>query len=195
VGCIGRLSPEKGQRDLLAAAGRVFQTHQDVRLLFCGDGPDRPVLEREAARTGVADRVIFTGHLSDVRPVYRDIDLLALTSHTEGLPNVILEALCMETPVLATDVGGVREVVEDGRTGVLLPAGAIDAIADRLVRLLDSPQWAGELARNGKATVLERFSFRQRVAKEEAVCRDVLAAWRARRAPASRRSAAGTPLR
>ena len=138
VGCIGRLSPEKGQRDLLAAAGRVFQTHQDVRLLFCGDGPDRPVLEREAARTGVADRVIFTGHLSDVRPVYRDIDLLALTSHTEGLPNVILEALCMETPVLATDVGGVREVVEDGRTGVLLPAGAIDAIADRLVRLLDS---------------------------------------------------------
>ena len=67
----------------------------------------------------MADRVLFTGHLQDVRPVYRDLDILALTSHTEGFPNVVLEALCMETPVLATDVGGTAEIVEDEVTGVL----------------------------------------------------------------------------
>jgi len=122
--------------------------------------------------------VIFTGHLSDVRPVYRDIDVHALTSYTEGFPNVVLESLCMGVPVLANDVGGTREIVEDGVTGILLPAGQPDRIAAGLLRLLNEPAWARELAANGHAVVMRDFSFKQRVLKEEALCREVLAEWR-----------------
>jgi glycosyltransferase involved in cell wall biosynthesis len=148
-----------------------------VRVLFSGDGPDRAALEQQARDLGLADRVTFTGHLQDVRPVYRDIDVHALTSYTEGFPNVVLESLCMGVPVLANDVGGTREIVEDGVTGILLPAGQPERIAAGLLRLIGEPAWARQLAANGHAVVMRDFSFKQRVLKEEALCRDVLAEW------------------
>lgn len=176
VGCVGRISPEKGQRDLLVAAAQVLRTHPDVWFLFAGDGPDRATVEQQAAHAGIAHRVVFAGHMADPRPVFRDIDILALTSHTEGFPNVVLEALCMRTPVLATDVGGVREIVEDGTTGVLLPAHQPDRIAEGLRQLLDRPEWARRLAQAGHATVLKHFTFGQRVLKEETVMRQLVPA-------------------
>jgi glycosyltransferase involved in cell wall biosynthesis len=176
VGCVGRLSAEKGQRDLLAAANQIRDSHADVWFVFVGDGPDRADLERLVADLGLANRTVFTGHLEDVRPVYQDIDLLALTSHTEGFPNVVLEALCMGRPVLATDVGGVREIIADGRTGVLIPAHEPDRIAAALRQLLDRREWAGELARAGCALVHSTFSFDGRVRREEAVCRALVEA-------------------
>jgi glycosyltransferase involved in cell wall biosynthesis len=177
VGYIGRLSPEKGQADLLAAAAQLMPQIPQLRIALIGDGPDRDCLQRQAALLGIANRVLFTGHLQDVRPVFRDLDVLALTSHTEGFPNVVLEALCMETPVVANDVGGVREIVEDGVTGVLLPPRSPERIAKALARVLEAPDWARSLALHGKRVVLERFTFRARVAKEEALCRDILASW------------------
>jgi len=177
VGYVGRLSPEKGQADLLAAAAQLMPQIPELSIALVGDGPDRDCLKRRAESLGIANRVIFTGHLQDVRPVFRDIDVLALTSHTEGFPNVVLEALCMETPVVANDVGGVREIIEDGVTGVLLPPRSPDDIAQGLARMLKAPEWARSLALQGKRVVLERFTFRARVAKEEALCRDILASW------------------
>jgi glycosyltransferase involved in cell wall biosynthesis len=178
IGYIGRLSPEKGQRDLLVAAATIAPAYPRLYVALVGDGPDRPALEQAARELGLADRVIFTGHLADVRPVYRDLQVLALTSHTEGFPNVVLEALCMEIPVLATDVGGVREIVEDGRTGVLIPARSPEAVAKGLRALLDDPAWARTTALAGKRAVYERFAFATRVAREEAVYREILAAWK-----------------
>jgi glycosyltransferase involved in cell wall biosynthesis len=118
----------------------------------------------------------LTGHLNDVRPVYRDLDILALTSHTEGFPNVVLEALCMETPVLATDVGGTAEIVEDERTGVLIPSKSPDRIERGLLRLIDDPAGAERLMRAGREAVFARFDFQTRVAREEAVYREILSA-------------------
>lgn len=175
VGYVGRLSPEKGQRDLLQAAAAIAPSYPDVWFLFTGDGPDQGDLERIVAESGLASRTVFTGHMKDVRPIYRDIDLLALTSHTEGFPNVILEALCMGRPVLATDVGGVREIVDDGVTGVLLPMKQPARIEAALRRLLDDPAGARRMAETGQARVHREFSFQGRVRKEEAVCRDLLA--------------------
>jgi glycosyltransferase involved in cell wall biosynthesis len=174
IGCIGRLSFEKGQRDLLTAARQILQTHPHVWFVFAGDGPDRPFVEQQAADSGIAHRVVFAGHLSDVRPLFQDLDILALTSHTEGFPNVVLESFCMDRPVLATDVGGVREVVEDRVTGRLIEAHEPDHIVSGLLELLDQPFWAASLAAAGKARVMEQFTFRRRVAREEALTRVLL---------------------
>jgi glycosyltransferase involved in cell wall biosynthesis len=174
VGSIGRLSPEKGQRDLLTAAVEVIRARSDVWFVLVGDGPDRQLLEEQATQAGIANRVKFTGHLTDVRPVYRDLDIMALTSHTEGFPNVVLESLCMQTPVLATDVGGVREIIEEGVTGTLLPAKAPDRIRDGLLTMLESPDRARTLAMNGHRLVHEQFTFARRVALEEELCRQML---------------------
>lgn len=175
VGYVGRLSPEKGQLDLLHAVPSVLAAHPDTRFVFVGDGPDQPELERVAAATGIQERVIFAGHTADVRPVYRDLDVLALTSHTEGLPNVVLEALCMDTAVLATDVGGTSEIVTDGATGLLVPPRAPAEIASGLNRLLGDASFRQELALNGQRFVHEQFDFAKRVAREEALYREILA--------------------
>jgi len=176
IGCIGRLSREKGQLDLLHAAAQVLRSRPDVWFLFAGDGPDRPAVEQLARELGIAARVVLIGHVGDVRPVFRDIDILALTSHTEGFPNVILESLCMGRPVLATDVGGVSEIVNDGQTGILLPAHQPEAIAQGLLRLLGSPDDAMRMMEEGRRLVTAQFSFRRRVLAEEAICREMLRA-------------------
>jgi glycosyltransferase involved in cell wall biosynthesis len=178
IGYVGRLSPEKGQADLLAAAAQLLPSRPGVWLALIGDGPDKARLQRQAETLGISGRVLFTGHIHDARPVFRDLDILALTSHTEGFPNVVMEALCMDTPVLATDVGGTREIIEDGVTGVLLPPHSPAQIAEGLGRLLDHPAWAQGLAVNGKRVVHERFSFRARVAKEEQLTREIIGQWK-----------------
>lgn len=176
VGNIGRLSPEKGQRDFVTAAVPLVREYPNAYFALVGDGAERAALERQAGELGLGDRVLFTGHLQDVRPAYRDIDILALTSHTEGLPNVVLESLCMNTPVLATDVGGTSDIVQDGVTGLLVPHESPRAIAEGLRRLIGDPSLARRLAENGRRLIHERFTFAQRVAKEEALYRDILAA-------------------
>ena len=174
VGNIGRLSPEKGQRDFLQAAARVASLEPRLHLVLAGSGPDEESLKALAAELGLANRVAFVGHLKDVRPVYRDIDALALTSYTEGFPNVVLEALCMDVPVLATAVGGVREIVTHGETGVLVTAGRVDEIESGLRRLISDQAEAARMAAAGKDLVMRRFEFRQRTPKEESVYRELM---------------------
>jgi glycosyltransferase involved in cell wall biosynthesis len=171
---IGRLSPEKGSFDFLEAAAVVTHRHAKAYFVFVGDGPDRSALEARAAALGLRDRVLFTGFMTDVRPVYADTQILALTSHTEGFPNVVMEALCMDVPVLATDVGGTGELVRNDENGVLVPAHRPEAIADGLCRLLGDPSWAAELALAGKRAVYRDFAFELRVRREEDLYRDLL---------------------
>lgn len=174
IGTIGRLSPEKGQFDFLEAAARVSADFPNAYFCLAGDGPDRAGLEQRAHALGIADRTLFTGFLPDVRPVYRDLDILALTSYTEGFPNVVLESLCMEVPVLATAVGGTGEIIENGRTGVLIPPSSPPAIAEGLLALLRDRAWAHSLMQTGRTLVYDKFSFRNRVRREEQVYRDML---------------------
>lgn len=174
IGNIGRLSPEKGQDVFLRAAARVRARHPDVYFVLVGDGRDRPRLERMVAELGLTERVRFTGHQQDVRPVFQDIDMLALTSYTEGFPNVLLESLCMQRPILATAVGGVPDIVEDGVTGVLVQPGDHEAVASGLCRMLEDGEAARRMLANGYQRVMERFQFGARVARMEALYQELL---------------------
>jgi glycosyltransferase involved in cell wall biosynthesis len=174
VGDVGRLSSEKGQRDFLTAAQRINRVRKDVYFVLIGDGPDRAMLEQYARELGIAERVFFTGHLQDVRPVYQDIDMLALTSYTEGFPNVLLESLSMNRPILATDVGGVADIVEDNVTGRLVQPGDVEGIANGLLGMIQNPDEARRLMANGRQAVVDKFQFSRRVERVQALYRDVV---------------------
>lgn len=174
IGNIGRLSPEKGQRDTLLAAAPLAREDPRVHVVFVGSGPDREALGALASEVGLEGRVTFAGHMRDVRPVYRDLDVLALTSYTEGFPNVVLEALCMDVPVLATSVGGVPELMVDGRTGIMVPAGRSDLIEAGLRRLVYDRAEAARMTALGRQRVLDDFEFAGRTRKEETVYRELV---------------------
>ena len=135
LGVAGRLTAQKALGDTLEALARV----PDVALLVLGDGPERAALERRAAQLDVSDRVRFlgAGTRDDVIVLFRAVDAALLTSAWENLPHTLLEALAAGTPVIATAVGGIPEVVRDGENGLLVPPRDVAAAAsaiDRLVR-------------------------------------------------------------
>jgi glycosyltransferase involved in cell wall biosynthesis len=130
LGCVGRLDPQKGQETLLKALAKA-----PGRLVIVGVGPDREKLERLAADLGLGKRCMFAGEVPDARPWLSAIDLLVHPAVFEGTPNVVMEAMAAGRPVLATNVDGISEVLEDGRTGRLVPPGDADALAAAIYEL------------------------------------------------------------
>jgi len=135
---IGRLSKEKAHADLIAAFGEFCGAHSDLncKLLIVGDGPEREALEAIARGSGFAERVVFTGQMRDVLPFYAMADVFVLSSHSEGSPNVLLEAMAARVPVVATRVGGVSEIVENEKSALLVPANDSRALAVAITRML-----------------------------------------------------------
>jgi glycosyltransferase involved in cell wall biosynthesis len=135
LACVGRLEPaSKGQDLLFEALAAAPWTERDWRLTVFGEGPVREGLERLAAQLGLSERVSFAGQVADVEAIWRDHHLLALPSRHEGLPLVVVEAMLCARPVLATDVAGAREVIEDGVTGFLAAAPTVGALSAALER-------------------------------------------------------------
>lgn len=157
---VGRLSREKGHADLVRAIARLRETGPDARfkLVVLGEGPERSAVEEESRRLGVMERIVFAGHASDVRPFYALADALALPSHSEGSPNVLLEAMAAGVPVAATRVGGVPEIASDEETALLVPAHDPDALAAASGRLLSDTTFAQALALKAREHVLAHFS-------------------------------------
>ncbi|HJQ32268.1 MAG TPA: glycosyltransferase family 4 protein [Pyrinomonadaceae bacterium] len=157
---VGRLSREKGHADLVRALGhlRASEPAIDFRLLVVGDGPEREAVETEARAQGVADRLVFAGHVSDVRPFYALADVLALPSHSEGSPNVLLEAMAAGLPVAATSVGGVPEIVSDEESALLVAPHDAAALGAALARLLKDEDLARRLASNARALVAAHYT-------------------------------------
>jgi glycosyltransferase involved in cell wall biosynthesis len=157
---VGRLSREKGHADLVRAVARLRETGPgvDFKLVVLGEGPERAAVEGEARRLGVFERIVFAGHASDVRPFYALADALALPSHSEGSPNVLLEAMAAGVAVAATRVGGVPEIASDEETALLVPARDPDALAAAFGRLLNDGALARELAGRARGHVLAHFS-------------------------------------
>jgi glycosyltransferase involved in cell wall biosynthesis len=143
---VGRLSKEKAQADLILAFQQLCAANADYKLVIVGDGPERANLE--SAASPFDKRIIFTGQISDVRPFYAMADVFVLPSHSEGSPNVLLEAMAAEVPVVATAVGGVPEIVENETSALLVPSNDPTSIAAALTTLLSDKDLAQRLATN-----------------------------------------------
>lgn len=176
VAQIGRLEPQKDYATYLAAAARVATQRLDVDFLVVGEGRLRGELEAEAARLGLAGRVRFTGVRGDVPALLGAVDVLALTSRWEGLPNVVIEAMASGAVAVATDVGGARELVVPGETGVVVPVGEPDAVAAAILGILDDPSRARRMAVAARTRIEERFSVGAMVQRTTAVYEECLRA-------------------
>jgi glycosyltransferase involved in cell wall biosynthesis len=160
--CVGRLSPEKGQTGLLRAFAQLRASHPDLTLRLVGDGPDRDALERLSDELNVTDAVTFAGRLPE-RDTLLEIaraDLLVLPSFMEGLPIVLMEAMALGVPVIASRVAGIPELVVDGKTGLLFAPSNWDELAQCIARLLGDKALCATLAQNGKFKITSEFDAR-----------------------------------
>lgn len=143
VASLGALSPEKDVGTAISAVARIEHVH----LLVAGDGPDRASLEAQAGASGAAGRIHFAGVLSGPQQALAAADALVLTSHTEGMPGVLIEAGLAARPAVASAVGGVGEIVRDGETGRLCLPGDVESFAEGLRQVLAEPGTLGAAAR------------------------------------------------
>lgn len=157
VGIVGRLVPIKNHVLFLEAARRVLERRPEVRFVVAGDGELRTALEAEGSRM-LADRVRFTGWVPSLPALYEALDVVVLTSLGEGTPVALIEAAAAGLPVIATDVGGVADVVVDGETGFLVPSGDAGLLADRIADLLGDPDLARRMGDAGRRRIATVFS-------------------------------------
>lgn len=157
IGCFGRLSREKGQRFLIEGLAKAIQTNPKISLVLAGDGPDLPLLEDLVERLGLEERIQFVGYKKDLRPYFGACDVLALPSLSEGFPNVILEAFAHRLPVIASDVGGVGEIVVEGENGLLVGPGDVVGLSKAILRAASGELDLKALGEAGKRLVSEQF--------------------------------------
>lgn len=157
---VGRLSREKAQEDLLVAFKQLLNRQPDIRarLVVVGDGPERRRLEAAVEDAGLRERVFFTGQVSDVKLYYALADVFALPSHSEGSPNVVLEAMAANLPVVATAVGGVPEILVNNESAVLVPPADPAAMAEGIRSICRDKELARKLTGNAAALVANRFT-------------------------------------
>jgi glycosyltransferase involved in cell wall biosynthesis len=156
---VSRLTPPKGNAVLLEALARLRDRGVAAQVIVAGDGVRREALERLAKELGVGDRVSFLGAIGQDRVIEElaRADVFCLPSFAEGVPVVLMEAMAMETPVVASAVMGVPELVEDGTSGLLVPPGRPDAVADALAALAADPGRRATLGREGRRKVIAEF--------------------------------------
>jgi len=176
VGFVGRLSEEKGALDFVRMAHRVRECQAEVRFVIAGEGPQEGAMRSLVAQLGVAGQVDFLGRLDPnrLRALYESMDALTLTSLTEGLPMSILEACAMRRCVIAPCVGGIPELIEHERNGLLTPVGDYRAVAAHVMTLATARERAALLGNAARRTVEERFSIRGVVTRMEALYAQLL---------------------
>jgi glycosyltransferase involved in cell wall biosynthesis len=158
IGFIGRLVPIKAAHHFLEAAAEVMRTaHRPVYAVVVGDGPQRRSLEKWVREMAIADRIFFLGWRRDLARVYGDIDVLALSSLNEGTPVVIIEAMAARRAIVATRVGGVPDVIKDGRTGLLVEPNSPQRLAAALRRVIEHDDLRQQFAAAAQAWVYPRY--------------------------------------
>ena len=169
VGVVARLEPEKGHRTLVDAWPEVLALIPDAWLLIVGEGSERNALEAEAVSLGIESRVMFTGRRDDVPAVTAALDIAVLPSYREAQGLSVLEAMALGRPVVASNVGGIPEMIEDGVTGLLVPPDDCPALAAAIVRLLTDHPLADTLGKRGHDLVHERFCIELMVDSVESI--------------------------
>ncbi len=171
IGIIGRLVPIKNHALFLQTAARVLQQRPDARFVIVGDGELRGALEAQVEALHLREAVIFTGFLSDLRPVYSDLDALVITSDNEGTPVSIIEALAAGVPVVSTAVGGVPDLLHHGDYGRMCPSGDAEGLADAVLAALDD---ATTDQRAIQAAIIAQYDISRLVRDLAALYRELL---------------------
>ena len=174
VGWFGRMTAVKQTDDLIATLRTLREQDVDALLLLVGDGDDRERLEELAHELGVARHCLFLGYQQDVAAWFAVSDAVVLTSASEGTPATLIEALAAGRPVVATNVGGVSDVVDDGETGFLVPARDTQALAAKLALLASDPALRETMGTEARERVLRRYAVERLVADVDELYRELL---------------------
>lgn len=167
VGVVSRLVAGKGHSCLLDSFFSLAKRFCNIKLVIVGDGKERSALEKIALSKGREDRVIFLGHRNDVERIIDALDIAVFPSFDEGFPNTVVEYMAMGKPVVATDVGGIPELVVDGETGLLLPPADSEKLAEALGRLIEDKEEREKMGSNGRKRVEEFFNIEDKVSELE----------------------------
>lgn len=174
VGWIGRMTGVKRADDVLESFALLRRRGVDAVLCMVGDGPDRDAVERRAHALGIVRHCVFLGYQHDVAPWYRAFDAMVLPSANEGTPVSVIEALGAGRPVVASDVGGVPDVVRDGVDGFLVPPGDTDALAARLAEVAASATLRAHVAKAAPERVLRRYAVSRLIDDVDTLYRSLL---------------------
>ncbi|WP_031386105.1 glycosyltransferase family 4 protein [Desulfonatronum thiodismutans] len=174
LGMVGRLARQKGHVYLFQALQEIIPIHPNLRLVIAGDGPLRGELEQQITAAGLETTVIFCGIQTSMPEFYTMLDIFVLPSIDEGLPLVLLEAMSMQKPVIATDVGAVSRVIATDSNGLLVPSKDTKALVSAILQLMNNPKKSKMLAQNARLTVEERFSSRAMARNYEKLYHEVL---------------------
>ncbi|HVF50400.1 MAG TPA: glycosyltransferase family 4 protein [Pyrinomonadaceae bacterium] len=159
--CVGRLAPVKAQHILVEAVELLLRDGRDVRLRLVGDGPDRRALEETVARRSLKGRVVFEGWCNQDRvlELYKEADIFALASFAEGVPVVLMEAMAMEIPCVATRINGIPELIRDREDGLLVSPSDKEELKEAIARLMDDAELRRRLGEAGRRRVCERYDL------------------------------------
>lgn len=157
IGIVGRLDPVKGHVDFIEAAKQLISDGLQAQFLIVGDGDLRETLEAKVAALNLSEHIRFMGHQDNILEIMALFDILICCSHSEGLGLVVAEAMALKIPVIATDVGGLPEIVVDGKTGFVVPKGDVSSIAKSAKKLLDNKELRISMGREGLAVCKQNF--------------------------------------
>ncbi|MFB3789161.1 MAG: glycosyltransferase family 4 protein, partial [bacterium] len=174
VGMVARLAPIKRHEDLFQAIPLVLREYPDTWFVIVGGGERRDELENLAARLGINHHCRFAGFRRDQGRVYRDLDLVVLTSANEGLPVVIIEALASGAPAVATRVGGVPELIEEGKTGYIVEPGNIESIAEGIKKAAADPAQTRAMGLAAREEIIRKYSIQRLVGDIEKLYDELL---------------------
>jgi len=163
VGMVGRLVPQKNQKILIAAMSRLIASGLDIHLILIGDGPDRQQLVETVRDMKLEDRVHLTGQRTDIPEVLSALDIFALSSRWEGMPNVVLEAMATGLPVVATDVAGISDLVCEGQSGYIVPVDDPEKMAQALKMVAESSERRRSFGRYARTRCEQEFSLKKMV--------------------------------
>lgn len=181
IGVIGRIVAGKGQKEFILAAKDVLNLERKTRFIVCGGAMGGQAdyfneVKDLVKRNGLIDNVIFTGWRNDILNIIANLDILVLPSTTfpEGLPNAIIEAMALSKPVVATNIPGPSEIVVDSETGFLVEPADIKAMAEKIAYLLNNPDAARKMGKEGRKRTEELFDIKKQVKKIEEIYAEVL---------------------
>jgi glycosyltransferase involved in cell wall biosynthesis len=169
IGCITKMRPKKNLPGLVQAFAAVREAVPEAKLIIAGDGPERAALEATIVALDLTNSVHLLGLRHDTPELLNAFDVTALFSTTEASPLAVLEAAACGLPVVSTEVGEVLQMIDDGRTGFLVPQGDSNALADKLITLLKNPTLRAEMGTAARTLMVERFSIAASVRAREAL--------------------------